>query len=307
MRRISVTVLISLLAAAIAAHAATVTYQSATSTVQSNNVLQVDQSQAALEGRADSQGIWPGSPTNAQARTAARSRAAEIGANAMILDTAFTRLPFDEVISAATYNVSISAEFVNRNASIEFYLPPSYLEVLSNGELPTNEMEVLIYATLAVCYTTSCLSADQRFLFQAIASASANNQTHSVIAHGDPTLDLTPLQNPTVTFTPGFLSTYLIEFPEFFGTLEIGNIPAGSPLRVEYQIQARAKGLAVYNHAIAAINDPFTVTTDPIRQGTPISVTFTDSAVDPVPEPSSALLLLAGVVTFAFRRMNHFR
>jgi hypothetical protein len=79
------------------------------------------------------------------------------------------------------------------------------------------------------------------------------------------------------------------------------------PLRVEYQIQARAKGLAAFNHAIAAINDPFTVTTDPIRQGTPITVTFTGAAVDPVPEPSSAILLLAGIVTFVFRRMNHFR
>ncbi len=307
MRRISVKLLVSLLAAAIAAHAGAVTYQSATSTVRSNNVLQVDQGQAALEGRADSQGIWPGSPTNAQARTAARSRAAEIGANAMILDTAFTRLPFDEVISAATYNVFIGAEFVAGDATVEFYLPPSYLEVLSNGELPTNEMEVLLYANLSVCFTTGCLSADQRFLFQAIANASANNQTHSIIAQGDPALDLTPMRNPTVTFTPGFLSTYLVEFPEFFGTLQITNIPAGLPLRVEYQIQARAKGLAAFNHAIAAINDPFTVTTDPIRQGTPITVTFTGAAVDPVPEPSSAILLLAGIVTFVFRRMNHFR
>lgn len=299
--------LASLLATAVAAHAGAVTYQSAVSTIRSNNVVQVDQGQAALEARADTQGIWPGSPTNAQARTAARSRAEEIGANAMILDTAFTRLPFDEVISAATYNVFIGAEFVDGDATIEFYLPPSYLEVLSNGELPNNEMEVVLYANLAVCYTTACLSADQRFLFQTIGNASANNQTHSIIAHGDPTLDLTPLRNPTVTFTPGFLSTYLVEFPEFFGTLQISNIPGGSPLRVEYQIQARAKGLAVFNHAIAAINDPFTVTTDPIRQGTPITVTFTDTAVDPVPEPSTAILLFTGAAIFALRRMNHFR
>lgn len=299
--------LASVLAAVCAAQAGVVTFQSATSTVRSNNVLQADQFQAALEARADSQGIWPGSPTNAQARTAARSRAEEIGANAMILDTAFTRLPFDEVISAATYNVQIGAEFVDRDASIEFYLPPSYLEVLSNAELPTNEMEVVLYANLAVCYSTACLSADRRFSFQSIANASAINRTFSVIAEGDSTLDLTPLRNPTVTFTPGFLSTYLIEFPEFFGTLDITNIPAGSPLRVEYQIQARAKGLAVFNHAIAAINDPFTVSTDPIRQGTPIAVTFTDSAVEPVPEPSTAILLLTGAAIFALRRMNHFR
>lgn len=300
-------VLITLLAAGIAAHAGVVTHQSAASTVRSNNVLQVDQSQSVTDSRADTQGIWPNAPTNAQARTAARSRAEEIGANAMILDTAFSFLPFDEIISAATFQITIDPELVNRNASIEFYFPPSYMEILSNGELLHNEMETLLLADLRVCQSNLCSITDRRFSFQSIANASAINRSYRIIAEGDPTLDLTPLRNPTVTFTPGFLSTYLVEFPEFFGTLDIGTVSAGSPLTVDYQIQARAKGLAVFNHAIAAINDPFTVTTDPIRQGTPITVTFTDSAVEPVPEPSTAILLLTGAAIFALRRMNHFR
>ena len=299
--------LASVLATVCAAQAGVVVHPSATSEIRTSPGTQATQSQATSGTPAASQAIWPASPTNAQARTAARSSALEIGANALITDSAFTRLNFDEVISAASYAITATPEFLNSGSLIEFYLPPSYLEVESNLELPNNTMEVLLLANLEVCFRSVCT---KEFFFQSIATASYNNQNFSTLLSGNPMLDLTALDNPQVSLTPSsdlFLRTYLVEFPDYAGSFDFGAVPVGESVEVRYQIQARAKGLAAFNHAIAAINDPFTVTTDPIRQGTPLSLTFTGSATESVPEPSTVLLSLTGLMAFAVRRMNHFR
>lgn len=300
-------ILMALLAATIAAPAAVVTQQSVSSHIQSSGVRQAEQSNTATDGAASSQAIWPPSPTTAQGRTAARSRVEEIAANALILDTGFTGLPFDELLSAATYTITVDPVFVEQNASLQFYLPPGYMEIESNAEVPFNEMETVLLAGLRVCYTNSCSSADERFFFQAVATARFTSRSYSVVANGDASLDLSGLENPVVTFTPdGFINTYLVEFPDFTGMLDLGPVGAGLPITVEYQIQARARGVALFNRAAAAINDPFVLDTDPVRQGIPLRLTLTP-AVDEVPEPSTVLLALSGVAMVIVRRMNQFR
>lgn len=299
--------LVVLLAAGIAARAGVVTHQSATSSIRASGVLQADQSNTVTDSRADSQAIWPAPPTTVQGRTAARSRVEEIGANAMILDTGFSHLLIDEVISAATYQISVDVESVSRNAMLSFFLPPSYMEIESNAETQFYEMQTVLLADLRVCYALACSSSDRRFSLQSTAEVSFASRSHSVRAEGDPQLDLSTLLNPVVTFTPGgFLNTYLVEFPEFTGMLDLGYVPVGSTITVEYQIQARARGRAALNQAIAAINDPFALETDPLRQGAPLALSFTP-AVDPVPEPAAGWLVLGGVAIFLFRRVNLFR
>lgn len=299
-------ILIALLAASVAP-AAVITEQFGTSTIRANGAMQAEQAQAVTDSFASTQAIWPPSPTAAQGRTAARSSVEEIAANAMILDTSFTGVLFDEVMSAANFTLTVSPEFIVRHATLEFFLPPSYMEVVSNGETYFNVMETVLLANLWVCYANSCGSSDERFQFQSIATVSYLNRGHSVQATGDPALDLSGLQNPDVTFTPnGFLNTYRVAFPEFTGILDVGDVPAGLPITVEYQVQARARGRALLNTAIAAINDPFLLSTDPVLQGTPLQLTFTP-VVDTVPEPSTVLLVLSGVAMAVVRRMNQFR
>lgn len=299
-------IFIALLAASVAP-GAVVTEQFGTSTIRANGAMQAEQSQVATDSFASTQAIWPPSPTAAQGRTAARSRAEEIAANAMILDTSFTGVTFDEVISAAQFNLTVSPELIVRHATLEFFLPPSYMEVVSNAETYFNVMETVLLANVRICYADICNFSDQRFQFQAVATVSFLNREYDVQATGDPAFDLSGLQNPIVTFTPnGFLNTYHVAFPEFTGILDVGDVPAGVPITVEYQIQARASGRALLNTAIAAINDPFLLSTDPVLQGTPLQLTFTP-VVDTVPEPSTVLLVLSGVAMAVVRRMNQFR
>src|SRR6185436_18232217 len=150
-----------------------------------------------------------------------------------------------------------------------------------------NEMDAVFFADLRVCQSVACSLADRQFLFQANARGSYRNVHHSVQVEANPMLDVSALKNPTVTDTnDGFLRTYRVEFPDFTGVLDLGFLDAGRPLRLEYLLQARASGLAVFNSAIAAINDPFEVDTDPVRQGAPLTLKSSDNP-RAVPEPST--------------------
>jgi hypothetical protein len=275
---------------AVTASAAGITSQSASSFIEAGGTEQVRQDIAVTNGFASSQAVWPAGNNIPQGRTAARSGDTEIAANAGVFSDLFTPRPIDLALSQATYIVQLPPVLTPQTASLEFYLPPSYVEIVNNAELQFNEMHALFFAELRVCLTATCSVNDRQFYFQVNADGSYRNITHSIQLSGNPSLDLSTLQNPTVTDTSGgFLRTYLVEFPDFTGVLDLGLIPGGSTLTVEYVLQARANGIAQFNSAIAAINDPFLVDTDPVQPGAPLLLTTNAAAAD-VPEPSTALL-----------------
>lgn len=256
-------------------------------------------------------------PNGSFARGAARSNVAgEIAANVRLdgKSNFFPLLAIDETISVAQFNVNVGPDnaFVRR-ASLDFLLPPSFVEVTSNAEFPDRELEMTILATLSVCFSTTCSAIDQQFFFQTRLTASYNDYFAAITARGNPALDLSSLRNPVVTDTaanvpPGdipFLRTVTVDFPEYSGHLDLGVIPMGSPLTVEYQMQARGEGDVAANIGLAAINDPFVLDTDPVLPGTAIML-----ATAPVPEPATALLWAAGVLTLiglARRRTSDLR
>jgi hypothetical protein len=276
--------------AVVTASAAGITSQSASSYIEAGGTEQARQDVASTNGFASSQAIWPAGNNIPQGRTAARSGDTEIAANAGVFSDLFTMRPIDLALSQATYIVQLPPILTPQTAALQVYLPPSYVEIVNNAELQFNEMHALFFAELRVCLTATCTIGDRQFYFQVNADGSYRNMNHSIQVSGNPSLDLSPLQNPTVTDTSGgFLRTYLVEFPDFTGVLDLGLVPGGSTLTVEYVLQARANGIAQFNSAIAAINDPFLVDTDPVLSGAPLLLT-TSAATADVPEPSTALL-----------------
>lgn len=256
-------------------------------------------------------------PNGSFSRGAARSSVSgEIAANVRLdgRNNFFPPLVIAETISVAQFTVHVEPDnaFVRR-ASLDFFLPPSFVEVTSNAEFPHRELEMTIFATLSVCFSTTCALSDQQFSFQSRLEASYNDYFSIVTATGNPALDLSSLRNPVVTDTaanvpPGdipFLRTVTLDFPEYSGHLDLGVIPMGSPLTVEYQMQARGMGDVAANIGLAAINDPFVLDTDPVLPGTAIML-----AAAPVPEPTTAFLWTAGMLTliaFARRRTSALR
>lgn len=297
--------ILTLFTAAIASGAA-ITTQSTSSQVDAGGTTQLRHDTTSSNGYSSSQAIWPAGNNIPQARTAARSGDTEIAVNALVASDVFTPLrPIDLALSQASYIVQLPALLTPQMASLEFYLPPSYIEIVGNAEIPFNEMHALFFAELRVCLTATCNINDRKFYFQVNGDGSLLNMQHSIQAVGDPMLDLSPLNNPVVTDTSGgFLRTYLVEFPDFTGVLDLGSIPSGVPLTVEYVMQARANGIAQFNSAIAAINDPFLVDSDPVRTGAPLIVT-SSAGVSDVPEPSTSLLIgfgLTALVSISCRR-----
>lgn len=238
--------------------------------------------------------------SNNQARTAARSRGAEIAANARVFqDTGFNFVDDDLALSQASYTVTAGGALAPQQASFDFFLPPSYLEIVSNAETPLHQLNATMFADLRVCFDTSCSSTDSQLYFQADLQASYGRHNVSVQATGNPALDLSPVLGATVSDTGAgaFTRTRLIEFPAFSGHLDLGNIPAGVPITVDYVVQARAWGTVAFSSAIAAINDPFFLDTDPVTSGPPLVLTLAPA----VPEPPAFALLLLGGMLLAMR------
>lgn len=283
------------------ATAVTQTFQSASSQVDAFGTTQVRDDDSTIDGSASTQAIWPAGAGIAQGRTAARSRAAEIAANARVFSDSFaSSRNFDLALSQAYYAVQLDPQVVGNNAHVEFFLPPSYVELVHNAETAFNDLYAVFFADLRVCFDSSCNLGDQVFYLQGELSGDFNTTTPSMQVEAHASLDITPLLNPTYTDSgPGFIRTYLYEFPEFAGRVDIGRVNAGSPLRVEYTLQARASGQTLLNSAIAAVNDPFLVDTDPVRLGAPIQVTFS-----PVPEPTGASLGILGLLIAAGWRQS---
>src|SRR5437016_13809305 len=199
-----------------------------------------------------------GTQSTPEARTAARSSSQEIAANARIDDKLkFSGTDFSLVLSQANYNPQLAPDnaFV-RHASIDFVLPPSYLEITSSIELPNASLDTVFLGDLRVCFAVACGPTDSVFHIQADLEASASSQAHSATVTGNPQLDLTPLLNPVLTFTDaGFLHTWNLAFPLYQGHLDMGTVPPGTPLTVEYLLQARASGVLRANIAISSVND----------------------------------------------------
>ena len=277
--------------------AVTQTFQTANSQVDALGMTQVRDDDSMTDGFASTQAIWPSGTGIAQARTAARSHASEIAANARVFSESFQSQTFDLALSQAVYAVQLDPVVVGRNASVDFFLPPSYLELVHNAELAFLDLDAVFFADLRVCFDASCGLADQVFFLQAELQGDFNSTMPSMQVSGHPSLDLTPLMNPTFTDSgAGFIRTYLLEFPEFTGQVDFGTVPAGAPLRVEYALQARASGPVSLSSAIAAVNDPFLVDTDPVQQGAPIEITLV-----PVPEPASGVLCALGLAAIMCR------
>lgn len=278
------------------------TVQSGHSEIRIEGATVASQSDAKTDGRVSVYAIW-GTSSTPEVRTAARSSVTgELAANVRMDDkNRYSFTTVDETISAATLEVHVAPDSVFlRRAELTFFLPPSLLEVTSNAELPDNALEMLIFANLRVCFATICGGGEQ-FSFQSILTASWRNYSNSIIATGNPALDLTPLRNPTVTDIGGpgvdFERTTTIDFDAFSGHVDLGLIPPGSPLTVEYQFQARGSGELVTNLGLAALNDPFLLDTDPVQPGPALTLTLL-----PVPEPATWLLLLGGLAAAASRR-----
>jgi hypothetical protein len=283
--------------------AVTQTFQITSSQVDALGTTQVRDDDSTIDSFASTQAIWPAGTGIAQGRTAARSSAAEIAANARVFsDTFASAQTFDLALSQAFYAVQLDPQVIGNHIGVDFFLPPSYLELVHNAETAFNDLDAVFFADLRVCFDASCSLADQVFFLQAELQGDFNTTAPSMQVSGHPSLDLTPLMNPTFTDSgPGFIRTYLYEFPEFTGHIDVGQLPAGVPLRVEYTLQARASGITVLNSAIAAVNDPFLVDTDPVQQGIPFTVTLTA-----VPEPASWVMCMAGMlVMMNSRRDSH--
>jgi len=298
---VSSTLVAALMAAAAAPlNAALIeTVQSGTSTIRIDGQIVADQSDAQTDGRVSVVAIF-GNASTPEVRTAARSAFnGELAANVRMDDKnrfSFTRVT--ETISAATLAIhSAPDNALLRRASLDFLLPPSFMEVTSNGELANNALEMVLFADLRVCLATICGLSDSRFSFQSILTASWLGFQNSVQANGDPGLDLDPLRNPTVSDTggpnQGFLRTTTIDFDAFHGHLDLGLIPTTSPLTVEYQLQTRGSGQLAANIGLAGINDPFLLDTDPVQAGI-FTLTF-EPAVAAVPEPRTWALLIGGL------------
>lgn len=88
--------------------------------------------------------------------------------------------------------------------------------------------------------------------------------------------------------------TFLCEFPEYFGFLDLGQVAPLTAKCIAYTLTANVAGPAAFTDAIAAINDPFFFSSDPVS---PVNaVQFVELAPVPVPTPvalfASALALL---------------
>jgi len=294
-----------LLAAAYARAATIVTTQSGVSQVEIAGIKQVESSDAKTDGFVSVFALW-GTQSTPEARTAARSGAHEMAANARIDDKhAFSGTDFSTVLSQANYSIMLAADnlFVH-NAVVDFVLPASYLEVTSNVETSTVVLETTLLADLRVCFAIACTLSDSRFHIQANLDASYRSFSWSSSPTGAPGLDLTPFQNPTITNTTTgntFLHTTNVAFPFFQGHLDLGTVPAGTPLTLEYIMQARASGRGETNIGISSINDPFLLGTDPVQMADPMTLTVTDGAAA-TPEPGSWLLCLSGAAILAWSR-----
>ena len=278
------------------------TVQSGTSTVRIDGNVVADDSDAQTDGRVSTVAIF-GSSSTPEVRTAARSAFnGELATNVRMDDkNRFSNTIVTETISAATLVYHSSPDnALLRHASLDFTLPASFMEVTNFGEVPSNALEMVLFADLRVCFATICGLGDSVFGFQSILTASFQSFSWTASATGDPSLDLDPLRHPVITDgVVAFERTTTLEFPAFHGHVDLGLVPSGAPLTVQYQMQTRGSGRLLANIGLAGINDPFILDTDPVSAGV-LALTF--APVTAVPEPEIALLMAGGLALLAGMR-----
>jgi len=238
-----------------------------------------------------------------EARAAGRSLVGgEMAANVRLDDKSrysFSVVDFAEGNASYRINVAPDSVYAQR-AELDFYLPPSFLEITSNAELPQNGLTMSIRARLTVCFEELVCTAPESEQFRFEAELAANYFGTGVLdvdVTGAAGLDFTSLQAPTVTDTGNasvgrsqpFYRTVTVNFSDFTGHLDLGEIPPGTPLTIEYDMTARGEGRLIDNIGLAGINDPFILDTDPL----PASQAMT-LVLAPVPEPGEIALLLTG-------------
>jgi hypothetical protein len=164
-----------------------------------------------------------------------------------------------------------------------------------------------IRARLRVCFEELICTAPESEQFRFEAELAANyfgTGVFDVDVTGAAGLDFDSLRAPTVTDTGNaavggsqpFYRTVTVNFSDFTGHLDLGEIPAGKPLTIEYDMTARGEGRLIDNIGLAGINDPFILDTDRL----PVSQAMTLVLV-PVPEPGEYALLLAGGILVGCR------
>lgn len=263
-------------------------------------------------GRAESRAEH-GSLLTTGARTAARSAADEIAANAQFSDGA-AQFSFNQynASSTAEYNITAQSLFPQaHDVMLDFFLPPTLLEIQTNLETgPINPPSTAsVSASLTVFlpdggfeFFDFAASLTAGYTFDGSTTSFEYELTDDARTGFVTDLDLTALENPTITVAGEgeFVTTVTVEYPAFAGQLQLGPVAPGEELDVSYDMSAEVEGVAAYSAAIAAINDPFFLSTDPVIVS-PL-VEAVDGGI--VPEPSTVALSIAlavGLAAGAFR------
>lgn len=278
--------LISLLAAA-PAEATVTNAQSADAGVIVNGRMVANDRQTAESGNASALARFR-TIRSAEARGAGRSSVrGEIAANVRLDDRRTYSFLDVDALGNSGYSISVEPDSVFvRRATFDFALPPSFLEVTSNAEFPDNLLEMSISATLRACYEVSFCAVTSENLFSFKARLRANYlgiESLDIDVSGAAGLDLGALRTPVITDTGNapvagstpFFRTVTVDFSAFTGQIDLGELPVGTPLTIEYDLRTRGLGQLIDNIGLAGINDPFVLDTDPLPPGRAPSLTLT--------------------------------
>ena len=211
------------------------------------------------------------------------------------------------MLSQATYGINLAPDnlFVN-DASLDFVLPPAYMEVTSNAEVRSAALEAVLLADLRVCFAIACSSRDAVFHFQSTSPPRGRTSSGVRMPRAIRQLDLTPLENPTIVDSGaiGFLRTTTIEFPISGATWSSEQSLLGSPFATAI-LEVQTGGLAFANIGIAAINDPFLLDTDPVQSFAPVTLTVSPrGASDAGPGACRAAACATGMAAWLRRRLR---
>jgi hypothetical protein len=230
--------------------------------------------------------------TPSQARTAGRSGASEIAANATIRHR--TGRPFQdltEVRGTAIYSI-VATALTDGDVYLDFHLPPGFIEIESNSEARDFvELTAQVTAELFPEGPRPGLGID---LFEMTSELKGGWETHQLTSTAtsvNPNLDLSPLTHQNVSVVESQeIRTKTWEYDAFSGRLLVGFMNAGQELAVVYTMSAKVNSDFPFfqTWAAAAINDPFFLSSDPLPQ-----MQFLQ--LEQVPEPVGVALALLGV------------
>lgn len=251
-----------------------------------------------------------GPASQSEARTAARSGSLEIAANASLRHRESG--PFEnytEVRSDAIYEWDVVV-LNPGNVSFTFNLPPGFVEVQSNAEFQNIlNLHADVQANIQFCTPACTYSVFNDLLFQMFAELEANFQTYDLrnsAYSANPALDLEALRHDTVVLADaGFLRTWTWAYESFTGEIPLGHFAAGDTFTISYRLLSTvyADFGGFDTAALAAINDPFFLSSDALPQQDALTFAFSPAA--PVPLPAALPLFataLCGLCGYTLRR-----